>query len=121
MKTTMITAIAFLIMTVGHAQDKNRSVSFEVKGNCGMCKNRIEKTAIKLKGVKFATWSPETKQFEAVIDERKITIPNIQKRIAEVGHDSNGFTAPDSVYNKLPECCKYRDPASVHMDHGNKN
>ena len=76
MKTTMITAIAILIMAMGHAQDKNKSVSFEVKGNCGMCKSRIEKASIKLKGVKFATWSPETKLFEAVIDERKITMTN---------------------------------------------
>lgn len=119
MKTTLITSITLLIMILGQAQDKNKSISFEVKGNCGMCQNRIEKAAIKLKGVKFASWSAETKQFEAIIDERKITIPNIQKRIAEVGHDSNGFTAPDSVYNNLPDCCKYRNPASMHMDHGN--
>tara|TARA_E500000318_G_scaffold111723_2_gene131423 strand:- start:813 stop:1178 length:366 start_codon:yes stop_codon:yes gene_type:complete len=121
MKTTIITAITLLVMVMGHAQDKNKSISFEVKGNCGMCKSRIEKASIKLKGVKFASWSSETKKFEAIIDERKITIPDIQKRIAEVGHDSKGYIAPDSVYNNLPECCKYRDPASAHMDHGNKN
>jgi len=121
MKTTLITAITLLIMAMGQAQDKNKSISFEVKGNCGMCQNRIEKAAIKLKGVKFASWSSETKKFEAIIDERKVTITDIQKRIAEVGHDSKGHIALDSVYNNLPECCKYRDPASAHMDHGNKN
>nr|WP_292963323.1 MULTISPECIES: metal transporter [unclassified Allomuricauda] len=121
MKTTLITAFALLAMVMGHSQDKNKSISFEVKGNCGMCQSRIEKAAIKLKGVKFASWSSETKKFEAIIDERKISIPDIQQRIAEVGHDSEGFTAPDSVYNNLPECCKYRDPATMHMDHGNNN
>ncbi|BDW93805.1 heavy-metal-associated domain-containing protein [Allomuricauda sp. XS_ASV26] len=121
MKTTLITCIALFFMAIGHSQDKNKTVSFEVKGNCGMCKTRIEKAAVKLKGVKFATWNSETKLFEAIIDERKVTIPNIQKRIAEVGHDSEGFTAPDSVYNKLPDCCKYRDPSTIHMDHGNHN
>ncbi len=118
MKTTLITAITLLVMVIGHAQDKNKSISFEVKGNCGMCKSRIEKATVKLKGVKFASWSPETKKIEAIIDERKISIPDIKKRIAEVGHDSEGFTAPKEVYDNLPECCKYRDPKTAQMDHG---
>jgi mercuric ion binding protein len=117
MRTYLITAIAILSMTFGHGQDKNKSIDFEIKGNCSMCKSRIEKAAIKLKGVKFALWSPETKKFEAIIDERKISITDIKKRIAEVGHDSEGFTAPQEVYDNLPECCKYRDPETIHMDH----
>ncbi|WP_318308096.1 heavy-metal-associated domain-containing protein [Flagellimonas crocea] len=117
MKTTMFTFLALFTMVLVHGQDKNKSIDFEVRGNCGMCKSRIEKAAIKLKGVKFASWSPETKIFEAIIDERKIAVPDIQKRIAEVGHDSEGFTAPDKVYDGLPECCKYRDPKTAHMDH----
>ncbi|RIV46057.1 heavy-metal-associated domain-containing protein [Flagellimonas pelagia] len=121
MKTIVLAFMTVLIMGIGNAQEKNKSVNFEVKGNCGMCKSRIEKAAIKIKGVKFASWSPETKEFQAIIDERKCTIKDIQQRIAEVGHDSEGFTAPQEVYDSLPECCKYRDPASVHMDHGNKN
>ena len=121
MRTIVLSFLALLVISLGNAQDKNKSVSFEVKGNCGMCKSRIEKAAIKLKGVKYATWSPDTKAFEAIIDERKCSVDVIKKRIAEVGHDSEGFTAPEDVYENLPDCCKYRDPASVHMDHGNKN
>ncbi|WP_418499187.1 heavy-metal-associated domain-containing protein [Flagellimonas sp.] len=118
MKTTLLTLLALVVMGIGHAQEKNKSVSFEVKGNCGMCKSRIEKTAIKMKGVKFASWDTETKKFTAVIDERKCSISDIQQRIAEVGHDSDGYTAPEEVYDNLPECCKYRDPETQHMDHG---
>jgi len=37
-------------------QKKNTKISFEVKGNCEMCKKRIEKAAFSVKGVKMATW-----------------------------------------------------------------
>lgn len=118
MKTTLLTLLALVVMGIGHAQEKNLSINFEVKGNCGMCKSRIEKTAIKIKGVKFASWDAETKKFAAIIDERKCSIDDIKKKIAEVGHDSEGFTAPQEVYDSLPECCKYRDSETQHMDHG---
>lgn len=109
--------MVLLVVALGYGQDKNKAVNFEVKGNCGMCKSRIEKAAIKIKGVKFASWNSETKQFKAIMDERKCSIEDIKKRIAEVGHDSEGHTAPDNVYENLPECCKYRDPSTINMDH----
>ncbi|MCR9263402.1 MAG: heavy-metal-associated domain-containing protein [Flavobacteriaceae bacterium] len=118
MKTILFAVFTVMLVSIGHGQEKNKSVTFEIKGNCGMCKNRIEKAAIKIKGVKFTSWNADTKEFHAIIDERKCSISDIKKRIAEVGHDSEGFTAPDEVYDNLPECCKYRDPASIHMDHG---
>lgn len=118
MKKTILTLLVLFTIALGYGQDKNKSVSFEVKGNCGMCKSRIEKAAIKIKGVKFATWNTETKEFKAIMDERKCSIDDIKKRIAEVGHDSEGYTAPEDVYENLPECCKYRDPSTIHMDHG---
>jgi hypothetical protein len=34
---------------------------------------------------------------------------DIQKAIAQIGHDTEKFKAPDEVYNKLPECCLYRE------------
>jgi len=37
--------------------------------------------------------------------------------VALVGHDTDLFKAEDSVYEKLPACCKYRDSESAHMDH----
>ncbi|WP_222983923.1 heavy-metal-associated domain-containing protein [Flagellimonas meishanensis] len=118
MKNTFLILLTILTVAFGHGQDKNKSVNFEIKGNCSMCKNRIEKAAIKIKGVKFASWNSETKEFHAIIDEHKSSIDAIKKEIALVGHDSDGFTAPQKVYDSLPECCKYRDPNTMHMDHG---
>lgn len=119
MKKTVFLLVVLLGLSFGHAQEKNKSISFDVKGNCWMCKNRIEKTAIKMKGVKFASWSPESKVFKAIIDERKCSISDVQESIALIGHDTGDFVAPEEVYENLPTCCKYRDPETSKMDHGN--
>jgi mercuric ion binding protein len=50
----LITIIALSLMSLGFAQNKNARASVEVDGVCGMCKERIEKAAIKTKGVKSA-------------------------------------------------------------------
>ncbi|MGX1930519.1 heavy-metal-associated domain-containing protein [Flagellimonas sp. 2504JD4-2] len=118
MKKTVLLLFVLLGLNLGHSQEKNKSVSFEVKGNCWMCKNRIEKTAIKMKGVKFASWDSESKEFKAIIDERKCSVSDVQEKIALIGHDTGEFIAPEDVYQNLPACCKYRDPESSHMDHG---
>ena len=118
MKKIFLTCLMILAVSAVNAQDKNKSVSFEVKGNCGMCQKRIETAAVKMKGVKFASWNKDTKEFKAIMDENKCTVDDIKEKIASVGHDSEGFTAPKEVYDKLPACCKYRDPNSIHMDHG---
>ncbi len=118
MKKSLFLFFILLGVGLGYAQEKNKSVSFEVKGNCWMCKNRIEKTAIKMKGVKFASWNVDTKQFKVIIDERKCSISEVQETIASVGHDTGEFVTPKEVYENLPACCKYRDPESAQMDHG---
>ncbi|WP_112379148.1 heavy-metal-associated domain-containing protein [Flagellimonas maritima] len=114
--------ILFLTISIQiSAQQKNKKVTFEVKGNCGMCKERIEETAIKLKGVKYASWDIPTKQLSLIINENKCNPLDIKKAIAEVGHDTDMAEAEAAVYDKLPECCKYRDPNTIHMDHSKKH
>nr|WP_299067393.1 metal transporter [uncultured Allomuricauda sp.] len=118
MRKTLITFLIVFTVGIGYGQEKNKSVSFEVKGNCWMCKNRIEKTAIKIKGVKFASWNADTKIFKAILDERKCTIDSVQRKIAEIGHDTGNFISTNEVYDNLPACCQYRNPESSNMDHG---
>ena len=33
---------------------------------------------------------------------------DIQKKIAEVGHDTEKYSADDKVYENLPGCCHYK-------------
>lgn len=90
------------------AQKKDiQKTSFEVEGVCGMCKARIEKTALKIKGIKTANWDIPTHQFTILFDANKVSLEEVHQAIANAGHDTPLATAPDKVYENLPMCCLY--------------
>ena len=90
------------------AQKKDiQKTSFEVEGVCGMCKARIEKTALKIKGIKIANWDIPTHQFTILFDANKVSLEEVHQAIANAGHDTPLATAPDEVYENLPMCCLY--------------
>ncbi len=112
-------------MSVGHDHgdmDKNMDMdtkpnneaniqheTFKVGGSCGMCKDRIETTAMSLKGVNNANWNIETKMLHVSFNNDKVTLLDIHKALAIAGHDTELEKAPDDVYNELPGCCLYRE------------
>jgi copper chaperone CopZ len=83
------------------------SVTFMVYGNCGMCKRRIVGAMEELEGIHTAAWSTETKMADVTYDSKLVSLDEIQKKIAEVGHDTGKYRAEESVYNDLPGCCQY--------------
>jgi Cu(I)/Ag(I) efflux system membrane fusion protein len=84
------------------------TISFNVSGNCEMCKDRIEKAALSVPGVKNAVWDINLKKAKIEYDNTIAQPESIQKAIANIGHDTELFKADDKVYNALPECCLYR-------------
>ncbi|HXB42378.1 MAG TPA: heavy-metal-associated domain-containing protein [Bacteroidia bacterium] len=103
--------ILILISVISYAQEKRKevkTVTFKVSGNCEQCKNRIENAA-DIKGVKLAKWDVKTKTLEVTYRVDKVSEAEIKKAILNAGHDVDGEKAPETVYNKLPKCCKYRD------------
>jgi len=88
------------------------SVTFTVYGNCGMCQRRIEGAVAELDGVSSAEWNKDTKEMSVTYNTKLVTLDDVQKKIAEVGHDTDKFRAKDSVYNDLPGCCQYDRPKS---------
>lgn len=86
------------------AQDKTESV--KVYGNCEMCKYRIEK-ALKVDGVTKADWNVDSKVLTVSYDAGKVNFTDLQKRVAAAGHDTENVMADDSVYKRLPGCCRY--------------
>lgn len=111
--------IGLLLMTISStAQKKNAKTIFEVDGVCGMCKVRIEKAALKTKGVKSASWDVKTHMLSLIIDERKTDAKKAQKNIAGVGHSTKEIECSLEAYNNLDECCKYKDEQVV-KDHEN--
>mgnify|MGYP001599547367 FL=1 len=119
MKTIKYTILFTMLTSIGFAQNKNAKANFEVDGVCMMCKKRIEKACLKIKGVKSAVWNVETHNLNLIFDERKVDITTIKSKVAKVGHDSKGFKATDEAYNDLHPCCKYRDE-QIKADHKSK-
>lgn len=108
--------IAFLFAFTQFLPSQENTISeaeFKVLGNCGQCKSRIEK-ALKIKEVKNAKWNKQTKILKISYLSNAVLLDSLQQRISAVGHDTEKFKAPDSVYAKLPACCRYRDNSKIH-------
>jgi periplasmic mercuric ion binding protein len=103
-KRLMLLAAFMVIASFVFAQSKTDTVM--VYGNCGMCKNRIQK-ALKIEGISSADWNADTKLLVVTYDSQKISNDEIQKKIIAVGHDTEKYAADASVYKTLPGCCLY--------------
>ncbi len=80
---------------------------FKVAGNCGMCKETIEKAAKALQGVNSARWNSDTKEMKVRYNKSKTSIHDIHMSIADKGYDTDKHAAKDNVYDNLHSCCRY--------------
>ena len=102
-----------LISFNSRAQSQLDTLQFEVKGVCGMCKERIEEAGL-IKGVKFLAWNQETSLVKAIYKEGKITEKEIHQAIANVGHSTSLIKASKASYEALPACCAYESGVTKH-------
>jgi cation transport ATPase len=72
-----------------------------------MCKARIEKAATSVQGVIEANWNIKTHILTVKYNPNQTSNNMIQRNIAQVGHDTEKYRAPDEAYNNLPQCCHY--------------
>ncbi|WP_051983497.1 heavy-metal-associated domain-containing protein [Cellulophaga lytica] len=82
-------------------------LSFGVRGNCGMCKNTIEKAANGVEGVASANWDVDKKKIDVSFDDTKTDAMAIHKAIAASGYDTEKIAGDEEAYDSLPGCCKY--------------
>ncbi|HWS00061.1 MAG TPA: hypothetical protein VN249_05560 [Prolixibacteraceae bacterium] len=111
-KFVVFAIMAIFMFTNADAQTGSKSTvtkteSLKVSGNCGMCKERIEKAA-KVDGVAKADWDKTTKILTLVYNPAVVKSDDILKKVAAVGHDNEKYKADDKTYNNLHSCCKYR-------------
>ena len=99
-----------LISFISIAQTPNKTETFKVYGNCGMCKKTIESSLKKKDGVVSKQWDVNTKMLTVTYDPSKITIQQIGQKVADVGYDNQYTTAPDAKYTALDGCCQYDRP-----------
>jgi len=100
------TSITVFSQTTTQKSGSTKTETLKVWGNCGMCKDRIEK-AVKAEGETSAAWDLKTKLLTVTFDPAKTNLDALSKKLASVGHDTEKFKADDKVYNALPGCCKY--------------
>jgi copper chaperone CopZ len=105
MKKYLFTFFIFLNFSF---KSTNTETSFKVQGNCEMCKQRIEKAAKKLKGVKSATWSMNTHLIKVIYTSEITSIERLHQAIADVGYDTDKIKSTDAKYKALPRCCQYK-------------
>jgi copper chaperone CopZ len=110
MKKILFVLFISIIGFASQAQEKknkNAKKDIEVKGNCEMCKKRIEKEAYTVSGVKSAQWHADDQTLHIILDENKTNAIEIQKVVAKAGHDTESIKATDEDYKKLHTCCSY--------------
>ncbi len=110
MKKILFVLFISIIGFTSQAQEKknkNAKKDIEVKGNCEMCKKRIEKAAYTVSGVKSAQWHADDQTLHLILDENKTNAIEIQKVVAKAGHDTESVKATDEDYKKLHTCCAY--------------
>ena len=112
MKFNFIFTLLVLFFTNDSFSQTKSEVIF-VDGVCGMCEKRIESNCLATKGIKLADWNKENRMLKVIYNEKKISLEEIHKKIASIGHDTKLETANDEAYSKLDMCCKYRDPEVV--------
>jgi mercuric ion binding protein len=106
-----IQSIAWLGLSVGllaacQQNSANQQAEFYVRGNCGMCKERIEETVKAVDGVSKAVWSGKDKMLSISYDSTKVNELQLHQVVAASGHETKLATSPDDVHDALPECCK---------------
>ncbi len=119
-KITLMATVVMVAMSFGTLSAKPAEIT--VNGKCGMCKNRIEKAAKGVKGVKTATWDKETKVLTIDYNEKLTDVKTIEKAIASVGYDAGEEKANVEARKKLPACCtsegETKGCANHHKDGG---
>ena len=109
MKTRIVSIAVLLMLAAFIVRAREITDTFKVRGADSFeCKVQIENAAFNVVGVSMANWNSEKQEIRVIFDESKTTVDNIKKAVANAGFDTDHFKAKDEVFNKLPDCCKYK-------------
>ena len=101
--------ISFFIMLIGIgcsvSNTKEANISLPTI-MCGMCETNIENAVSEIDGLIKISVDLEKKIGKVVFDADKISISQIEAKIAGAGYMANSTIADKSAYDKLPRCCK---------------
>ena len=102
--------VLLMLMSISVKAQEYHKAKFKVWGNCEMCQTNIVNAAKSVEGVKKAHWNIATLQMSIKFDADLTSIDKIQKAIADIGYDNEGFRSENKIYENLHYCCKYERP-----------
>jgi periplasmic mercuric ion binding protein len=108
-KYFLLSTLFIVLAQVGFAQEKTEKI--KVSGECGMCKNKIEKAA-KSGGATYALWDVAAKELTVKYSTTSSNTAKIQQSVAAAGYDTEKVKATNEAYEKLHACCKYERTAA---------
>lgn len=100
--------IILFVVGIGLAEAKTQVYRFVTLGNCYSCTVRIEEATQNIAGLDSAYYDYETDITTVKFDDEKITINKIMQIVANCGHDTEWYRAPNGAYIQLiGTCCEY--------------
>lgn len=110
----LFTGFSSSVAAQGKSVDsKQQTISLKVFGVCGDCKQRIESTALDVKGVKKAEWDMQSDVL-VLIGTKKMSKEKVAAALAKAGHRSELLAADPKGYANLPACCQYDSGVNKH-------
>lgn len=106
MKKALISLFSLFLLGACQSNSNEKESSIWVRGNCGMCEERIEETVKKVSGVSAADWDNGTGMLVVHYDSVKTNQETIEKACAKVGHGTRTFSVDSTVDAALPGCCR---------------
>lgn len=103
-KVPVITVLLFLMSFTVYAQIE--TVYIQTSAQCEMCKKKIEKKVMAVKGVKNAVLDMKTKTVKVKYDSQKTEPKHIKTIISQAGYDADEIKADEKAYSQLEDCCK---------------
>lgn len=107
--TIIILIIIMFTIPSNFAQTKDDfTVKFITLGNCYTCKIRVESKLNAMEGVSFSKYDPNSAETTVTFDEFVTDTYVVMQAVADTGHDTEWFRAPDEAYQLLiGTCCEY--------------
>lgn len=86
--------------------NKEPKLTLKVRGNCEMCKERIEATTQLIPGVSSAKWDVSSQILTVSYDSLNNPGQKLDKALADAGHGTENIEATKESDNALPPCCR---------------
>lgn len=109
--------LAFVILffaTVSCGTGAFKDEAFYVRGNCAMCKDRLESGVKTIKGVAQAKYNIKDEVLKVTYDTTITNRKVIEQQCANLGHGTKAYPMNEKNHEALPECCKVSHNGGKH-------